>query len=439
VNGTTTTYTYDANDRLLNEKVGGVVTVAYTYDDNGSTLTKTENGGVTTYVWNDEKRLIQATVGGTVVDYRYNDAGIRVSSKQNGVETRYLLDEGMTANVWEEYGPDGAVQGSYSYGYDLITQTQAGQTSYYLVDGLGSTRLLMDGQGLVLNSYGYEAFGETVSQSGTTGNKYQYAGEQLDATLGDYYLRQRFYDTSSGRFGRMDIYGGKISEPSTLNKYVYAGANPVMGIDPTGLFTSLAEIQTAMNVRNTLAGIQSSGYSYIVSAAIKKGNYSGSDALKEFGWQALFSFASIALPFLFRALLQRAESAVAFGKSILMSSSAQARIANRIPSINGFHDVLVHGTPHGFQYNNSGKWVDINANTLANFVGKGNYQGGNIRLISCNTGGEGATAAQNLANRMGVDVLAPTDKVWVYSNGSMTIGPKPNVNTGTWKIFTPQG
>jgi RHS repeat-associated protein len=234
VNGTTTVYAYDANDRLLNEKVNGVVTVAYTYDDNGSTLTKTENGVVTTYVWNDEKRLIQATVGTTVVDYRYNDAGIRVSSKQGGVETRYLLDEGMTANVWEEYGPGGTVQGSYSYGYDLITQTQAGQTSYYLVDGLGSTRLLTDTQGQVLNSYGYEAFGETVSQTGTTGNKYQYAGEQLDGTLGDYYLRQRFYDTSSGRFGRMDTYEGSIDEPLSLHKYVYANANPVTMQDASG-------------------------------------------------------------------------------------------------------------------------------------------------------------------------------------------------------------
>ncbi len=91
VNGTTTAYTYDANDRLLNEKVNGTVTVNYTYDNNGSTLTKTENGSTTTYTWNDEKRLISANVNGTPVEYGYNDQGIRVSTKQNGVETRYLL------------------------------------------------------------------------------------------------------------------------------------------------------------------------------------------------------------------------------------------------------------------------------------------------------------------------------------------------------------
>jgi RHS repeat-associated protein len=256
INGVTTTYVYDGNDRLLNEKVSGVVTASYTYDDNGSTLTKAENGITTTYVWNDEKRLIQATVGTTQVDYRYNDAGIRVSSKQNGVETRYLLDEGMTANVWEEYAPNGTVQASYVYGNDLITQTQTGQTSYYLVDGLGSTRSLTDAQGQVLNTYSYEAFGEATSQSGTTSNKYQYAGEQFDAALGDYYLRQRSYDTSSGRFGRMDTYQGNLTNPSTLNKYIYTHGNPINGTDPTGLFDfSIAGLTATQSIGVILIGI----------------------------------------------------------------------------------------------------------------------------------------------------------------------------------------
>jgi RHS repeat-associated protein len=241
VNGVSTTYVYDGNDRLLNEKVNGAIVSEYTYDNNGSTKTKTENGVTTTYTWNDEKRLVSATVGNAgTVEYSYNDQGIRVSSKQAGVETRYLLDEGITANVWEEYSANGAVQASYVYGNDLISQTRGSATSFYLVDGLGSTRLLTDSQGQVLNAYGYEAFGQTVSQTGTASNQYQYAGEQLDSTLGDYYLRQRFYDTSSGRFGRMDTYEGKQSDPLTLHKYIYAHNNPTNLFDPTGFSADFA-------------------------------------------------------------------------------------------------------------------------------------------------------------------------------------------------------
>ena len=252
INGVTTAYVYDGNDRLLNEKVNGTAIVTYAYDGNGSTIAKTENGLTSTYVWNDDKRLVSATVNGKSISYTYNDQGIRVSSTVDGVETRYLLDEGITANVWEEYSSNGSVQASYVYGHDLISQVRSGVSSFYLVDGLGSTRLLTDAQGQVLNAYGYEAFGETVSQSGTATNAYQYAGEQFDGAMGDYYLRQRFYDTSTGRFGRMDTYSGNVMSPLSLNKYIYAGENPVNYTDPSGYFY-MSEMLTTLAVATTLS------------------------------------------------------------------------------------------------------------------------------------------------------------------------------------------
>jgi RHS repeat-associated protein len=123
------------------------------------------------------------------------------------------------------------------------------------VDGLGSTRLLTDDQGAVLNAYRYDAFGNTTDQTGTTDNKYQFAGEQFDAAMSDYYLRQRFYDTSSGRFGRMDTYEGRQSEPLTLHKYLYANGNPGNGTDPTGLMT-IADLISADEVFAILASIK---------------------------------------------------------------------------------------------------------------------------------------------------------------------------------------
>lgn len=65
------------------------------------------------------------------------------------------------------------------------------------------------------------------------------------------------------------------------------------------------------------------------------------------------------------------------------------------------------------------------------------YPGGNIRLISCSTGKSLSGFAQNLANKMHVKVIAPSDTLWVYPNGKTIIGPSPRKNTGTWKTFYP--
>jgi hypothetical protein len=57
-------------------------------------------------------------------------------------------------------------------------------------------------------------------------------------------------------------------------------------------------------------------------------------------------------------------------------------------------------------------------------------------LISCETGADDAIAAQYLAKYLDVDIMAPSDIVYVYEDGTMKIGIN---NTGTWKIFKPNG
>ena len=65
------------------------------------------------------------------------------------------------------------------------------------------------------------------------------------------------------------------------------------------------------------------------------------------------------------------------------------------------------------------------------------YTGGPVRLISCETGAPGAAAAQNLANKLGVDVMAPNDVVWAYPNGDLTVGPTQYDRSGGWDTFSP--
>ena len=52
--------------------------------------------------------------------------------------------------------------------------------------------------------------------------------------LGLYYNRARYLNTTTGRFWSMDAYEGRVQDPLSLHKYLYAVANPVNGRDPSG-------------------------------------------------------------------------------------------------------------------------------------------------------------------------------------------------------------
>jgi RHS repeat-associated protein len=255
--GGTTSYVYDNNDRLLSETTGSQIT-SYVYDNNGNTKSKTKGAEVTIYTWNDEGRLVAVqNPNNDAVTYQYNENGIRISSTINGVKTSFLLDSNRDyAQVLEEYTSAG-VQVGYVYGHDLISQSRSGTKSFYIYDGLGTTKALTNSSGVVTDRYLYDAYGNNLGSSGTTQNKYLYTGEQFDSNLGQYYLRDRYYSQSVGRFTRSDKYEGNlfsITNPISSNKYLYGNSNPVTFTDPKGLFaTSIGEITSLLAVIEVLA------------------------------------------------------------------------------------------------------------------------------------------------------------------------------------------
>ncbi len=62
-----------------------------------------------------------------------------------------------------------------------------------------------------------------------------------------YYLRARYMNPDSGRFWNMDSFEGFNTDPITLHKYLYANANPLTFVDPSGNF-SISTLTTAINV-----------------------------------------------------------------------------------------------------------------------------------------------------------------------------------------------
>jgi len=98
-----------------------------------------------------------------------------------------------------------------------------------LTDALGSTRLLTNASGAVVQRYDYTPYGETTQTASGFSNPYQYTGRERDDN-GLYYYRARYYNPGMGRFIAED----PIGLAGGLNWYAYAEGNPISYIDPTG-------------------------------------------------------------------------------------------------------------------------------------------------------------------------------------------------------------
>src|SRR5215213_2091676 len=235
----TTTSAYDVNDRLTSDS----------YDANGNT----RSASGLSYTYDFENRI--KTANGGAVRIVYDGDGNRVSETINGTTTKFLVDDLNPtgySQVMDEL-VDGSVNRTYAYGLNRISEDQvvngSRATNFYGYDGHGNVRFLASSGGAVTDTYTFDAFGAQIDRTGTTPNPYLYSGERFDENIGFYHFRARDYNPLTGRFGTMDPYQGDIQNPATLHKYLYAQADPVNRVDPSGL-ADLFEY--SFMVRNTV-------------------------------------------------------------------------------------------------------------------------------------------------------------------------------------------
>ncbi|MGE3793862.1 MAG: RHS repeat-associated core domain-containing protein [Dehalococcoidia bacterium] len=256
----TDTYTYNDADELTS--VNGV---SYGYDDNGNQVSRDSDG----FSFDHENRLTQSVVSSTTSSSVYDGAGVRRSHTVNGSTTTYVWDVNAGLPVVLQDGTR-----TYVYGLDLISATDgSGNQSYFSYDAVGSVSDLTNGAGAVTDTYVYDVFGTITSHSGPSTNYWLFTGEQIDQATGDtgyYFLRARYYDPTLGRF---------ISRDPLLfdQRYVYAGSNPLLFIDPSGLCSALDLLdcgwQVAQAIQSTVDGGESTveGVGDAVGTAIGDG------------------------------------------------------------------------------------------------------------------------------------------------------------------------
>ncbi len=274
----TTTYSYDLNNRLMEsvEENGDVTTsTKFFYDNNGNQITKAtmvnqpysegmsgdytisnvSDNFVALYEYNCYNQLIGVDTNGIVSSYTYSPDGLRHSKTVGGNSTTFVYDN---ANVIEEITADGT--NKYYIGIEIIKNNN---DIYYLYNGQGDVSILIDGSGITIANYEFDAYGNQ-SQENEVYNPFGYRGEYTDSESGLIYLRARMYDTSTGRFINEDpIRDG-------LNWYIYCGNNPVMFIDPSG------ESFTVLLVAGLVGAVVSAGID-LGAQAIQKGGFDNID------------------------------------------------------------------------------------------------------------------------------------------------------------------
>ncbi len=225
------TATYDADNRLAT--FNGV---AVAFDANGNLTSGPAVTGAGSAAFSYDARNRLTALGGTT--YGYDAENRRVSLADASGTTRYVHNPNAPlSQLLMRTAPNGTVTRAV-YGLGLICEEAGSAVRYFHYDFRGSAVAFTDAAGAVIGRVQYAPYGEIAGRSGNTDTPFLYGGQDgaLTDASGLVDLRARFYHPGVRRFLNQDILLGDASDPPSLNRYGFAGGDPVGSIDPTGHF-----------------------------------------------------------------------------------------------------------------------------------------------------------------------------------------------------------
>lgn len=102
----------------------------------------------------------------------------------------------------------------------------------------------------------------------------------------------------------------------------------------------------------------------------------------------------------------------------------------------GFENVCMHGSPNSVQRIINGVPTNYSAAEFAEYLRNSKeYNGTDLKLLSCSTGKGDNSFAQQLSKELGIRVKAPDDDVYYAVEEGIAFVGASNANTGKWRLF----
>lgn len=175
----TTHYTYDSNGNLTHQENPDGGEISYTYrSDNQIASTTDELGNTTTYTYNADDQLIEKVSANETYTFTYEDGKVEIITDSEGGVTSYTYNScGMPATITDANG--NVVSYSYDADGNLVQQTdQEGNETTFTYDCRGNVLSQTDGNGNT-TMYLYNGNGKVTSMIDAKNNvtNYTYDGE----------------------------------------------------------------------------------------------------------------------------------------------------------------------------------------------------------------------------------------------------------------------
>jgi RHS repeat-associated protein len=238
----TTDITYDRADQVISQVIGGT-TKTFAYDRFGNlTQGADANSALTTYGYDTGDRLTAISPpggGATQVTFTLDALDRHATRSLGGTATDAYAYLDAAETAWQT-GTGAGTTGSLLDADGSRLAVKSGSTVSWLVFDLhGSVvALCTAGTSTVSDAYRFDGFGQQIAQVEPTTNPFRYRGLLnigADAVLGALLdMGARDYSPQLGVFTQLDTVAGSAANPMTMNRFLYALANPATLIDPDG-------------------------------------------------------------------------------------------------------------------------------------------------------------------------------------------------------------